>query len=997
MKRSVVILIVLFILNIGLIQAQEQTGTLVGVVSDTDGEFLPGVTVEARSPAQPGAAVDVTDELGRYRLLGLTPGTYSVTFSLSGFTTLKRERILVRLGRTFNLEVILEQATIAEEITVVGESPVVDIKKSGTTFNYGKEMITKLPSGRDFTSIIHVTTGVNDEEFGGGTMMDGSSSSENMYFVDGVDTTSMYSGDTAQRVLIEFVEEVQVKSSGYEAEHGGSMGGVVNVITRSGGNEFHGEVSGYLGGSRFQTLPSYRIHQGGLYSPFYKHLRVNPIDEVTAEYIDFPEDDWTRYELGLALGGYIFKDKLWFFANFMPRITSADRTVEFIADGQNHTTSQKETSYFLQAKLTAMFGDLRLSASYINDYYKWRGELANLDGTSALPSEYDYAKYGYDYPGQTFSLSANWIASDNLFFNLNGGHFRTNRVQLVGPTEPRVYFGRSNAFIVGEDSPLYRARGWRNYRTGYQTQKDIRERLVGNFDATLYADLGGEHVFKAGVQFVRIHHDVDNSYPYNNYVINWGLNFSSQNFGIVPTTYGFVGATDTLGLIADVQSDRWAIFLQDSWTISNRFTLNLGIRAEKEDIPSFSDLPEYQDAPIDFDFKDKIAPRIGFAWDLFGDNSTKLFGSYGLYYDVMKLGVASAFYGGFKSIYDYYDILDPDWTTWTKQTSHPDQNIPGLRYIESRNWNIPAFDTTQPDMAPYSKVEFSLGLQRKLGEDISLTVRYLHNNIRWAIEDIGILVPAGEKFFIGNPGSDWINEMYRSNGWPDCPKAKRRYHSLNVGIDKRFSNNWMAGFHYTWSYLWGNFSGLASTDEFGRQSPNTERYWDNWILHRDQNLNETTGMLPTDRPHQFKLYGSYSFDWGLTVGIYSFAMSGTPISLMASINNLQGYYPTGRFTHGRTPLFMRTDLHLEYNLTLGNRNSVQFSANVTNLFDQRISLLTHPYYNRQEVYLDDEVLLAGYDYQEEIEKAGVQLHPMFMMPYRYSPGLDVRLGVKFIF
>jgi hypothetical protein len=678
-------------------------------------------------------------------------------------------------------------------------------------------------------------------------------------------------------------------------------------------------------------------------------------------------------------------------------MTSYERTTKFIADSQEYTTSQKETSYFGQAKITAMFGGWRFSASYINDYYKYRGELAPVDGTGALPSEYDYAKYGYNYPGETIGLSANWIASDNLFFSLNGGYFRTDTKQLAGPTEPRVYFSRSNAFLVGEDSPLYRARGWRNYRTGYQTQKSIRDRLVGNFDTTLFADLSGEHVIKAGVQFVRIHHDINNSYPFNNYILYWGLNYSSSNVGIVPTTYGFVGATDTLGLIADVKSDRWALFLQDSWTISNRFTLNIGIRAEKEDIPSFSDLPEYQDAPIDFAFTDKIAPRLGFAWDIFGDNSAKLFGSYGLYYDVMKLGVASAFYGGFKSIYDYYDILDPDWIEWTKQTSHPNLDIPGLRFIESWNWNIPAFNTTQPEMEPYSKIEYSLGLQKKLGEDVSMTVRYLFNKIRWAIEDIGVLVSEGEKFFIGNPGSDWINEMYRSNGWPDCPKAKRRYHSLNVGIDKRFSNNWMAGFHYTWSYLWGNFSGLASTDEFGRQSPNTERYWDNWILHRDQNLNETTGKLPTDRPHQFKLYGSYTFDWGLTAGFYSFAMSGTPISLMAPINNLQGYYPIGRFTNGRTPFLTRTDLYLEYNLILGTRYSLQFNVNVTNLFNQRISLRTQPYYSREPVYLDDEILLAGYDYKDEIAKAGVQLSPTFMMPGWYTNGIDVRLGVKFIF
>ena len=128
--------------------AQEQTGVLIGVVTDTEGTFLPGVTVGARSPAQPGVTSDTTDELGRYRLLGLSPGTYSITFSLPGFNTLKREDIHIRLGRTFKLDVTLEQKTIEEEITVIGSSPVVDIKKSGTTFNYDKKTLSKLPKGK---------------------------------------------------------------------------------------------------------------------------------------------------------------------------------------------------------------------------------------------------------------------------------------------------------------------------------------------------------------------------------------------------------------------------------------------------------------------------------------------------------------------------------------------------------------------------------------------------------------------------------------------------------------------------------------------------------------------------------------------------------------------------------------------------------------------------------------------------------------------------------
>jgi hypothetical protein len=996
MKRLSVILTVFFILSNCFIYAQEQTGILIGVVTDTDGAFLPGVTVEARSPAQPGVAADVTDEEGEFRLLGLTPGTYSVKFSLPGFNTLKREKILVRLGRTFNLEVTLKQATLDEEITVVGESPVVDIKKSGSIVNYGKEMISKLPTGRDFTSIVNITAGVNDEAMGGGTMVDGASSSENMYFVDGIDTTSMYTGDSSQRVLMEFVEEVQVKSAGYEAEHGGAMGGVINVITRSGGNEFHGEATVYFRSDELQAPPGGISATGSsAIQPFYHYLRINPIDNETAEIVDFPEDNWTQFELGFGLGGYIIKDRLWFFVSFLPRITDTARTVEFIQDGSIYTTSRSERSYFAQAKLTAQFGGLRLSASYISDYYRWRGALPNLDGTGPLHSEYPYPEYGFNYPGHTISGRADWILSDNLFLGFNGGYYHINSHQTKEPPGPRYYFARSNIGSgASEEHPL----GWYNYRfaDGYQTIKDIQERYVANFDTTLFVDLAGEHVFKAGIQAVRLAQDINDAYAYDINNFYWGVDYISPVSGTHETEYGYLQVIDPYGLVAAAHSDRFAIFLQDSWTIANRFTLNIGVRAEKEDIPSFSDLPEYQDAPIDFGFKDKIAPRIGFAWDIFGDNSTKIFGSYGIYYDVMKLSISLFTYGGFKRWDHAYDIRTLDWRY--PETTHPDLSLaPDFVHIESLNWGIPSFDSTQPDMKPYSKVEYSFGLQRKLGEDISLTVRYLYNNILCAIEDMGILTPEGEIYFNANPGSDWVNDLYRANGWPDCPKPKRRYHGVNIGLDKRFSNNWMAGFHYTWSELWGNFSGLAASDEAGRQDPYYERSFDTWFAHRDQNMNEAIGKLATDRPHQVKLYGSYSFDWGLTVGFYSYAMSGTPQARHCAINNYGYFFPEGRFSDGRTPFLTRTDLYIEYNLKLGSENALQFNVNVSNLFNQRTSLQKWPFYNLYSIYLDDETLLAGFDYKEEVEKAGVQLDPRFMMPAWYTNGIDVRLGVKFIF
>jgi hypothetical protein len=988
MKKHLIILLAVLLLCANFAFAQEQTGEIIGKVKDTEGGPLPGVAIEARCPSHIGLAAGITDEKGRYRLIGLTPGTYSISFTLPGFQTLRREGILVRLGKTYSLEVTLSQAAIEEEVTVVGESPVVDIKKSSTAVNIGKEMFDKLPRGRDFTSVVSVTTGgVNDEPLLGGTSMDGASGSENMFFVDGVDTTDMYSGTSAQRVLFEFVEEVQVKSSGYAAEYGGSMGGVINVITRSGGNKYHGEASVYFRSDELQSPPR-------------PDLRLNPLDATQAEYITYPKDDWYQYEVGFSLGGYILKDRLWFFASFMPRYTKTSRTVNFLIDGQDHTTGQRQYSYFGQVKLTVQpFSSLRVSASFINDYYKWKGSLAQLDGTGN--PDYRYDIYGYEFPGWTASARADFIASNKLFLSLDGGYFRANRKQLVEPEGPRYYFSRSNAGIPGVDPSLVRPRRWYNYSygDGYQTKRDIKTKLTINFDGTYFFDAIGEHVVKAGVQMVRVGHDLNDAYVYDSYRLYWGMDYNSFQLGIVPTTYGYLEVMEPLGELANTHSMRWALFLQDSWTIANRLTLNFGIRMEKEDLPSYSDLPEFQEPPIKFGFKDKIAPRLGFAYDVFGDNSLKLFASFGLYYDVMKLLMAKT-YGGFKRISHYYDIKTLDWTQFT-ETTHPDTSRPGLyEHFESVNWMIPSFDYTQPDMKPYSKLEYTAGLQKQLGENLSLTVRFLHNRILWAIEDMGILSDQGLFWYNGNPGSDWINQIHwelEDPGIPPTPKAKRNYYALNIGLDKRYSNNWMAGIHYTWSYLWGNFSGLASSDEWGRTDPNLEHSFDAWFLHYDQNLKESTGKLPTDRPHQLKVYGSYTFDFGLTVGLSSLIMSGTPVSRRMLFWGTYIYYPLGRFSDGRTPLLTRTDLYLEYNLKLRGKYGLLLNANISNLFNHKISQRTYEYYNQQSTHLGDPDILAGFDYQELCAQQGVLLDPRFLKPYAYTPPIVVRLGIKFIF
>jgi hypothetical protein len=1005
MKNKLVILLAVAFVFSGMLVAQEQSGEIIGTVVLEDGSAIPGVAVEATGSNLVGKRTTVSTDQGTFRLMGLPPGEYELTFILEGFKTAKRKDVRVDIGRTYKLDIVMETGAIRQEVIVTGKSPVIDVRKSASTVNISKEVFTKLPKGRDFQSIITTSAGVNyEDEFDNGDgqaiSFDGASASENTFFVDGVDTTTLYEGTSGQDVNFDFIEEVQVKSSGYAAEYGGSMGGVISVITRSGGNEFHGQLVAYFDGSVLGYDPN-------------PSLRLNPIEDTKAEYVTYPEDDWTRFEPGFGIGGYIIKDKLWFFGSFMPKFQKTTRNGDnwpvpggtiFAGDthisGSNEFT-RKDTYYAGSLKLTGQLANnLRLSISGTLDYSKWEGELPDRGGGGNV--ELNYAINGYKDPKFTIGGSLDYTIGNNLMINVSAGFFKADHKQMVGPDGPRYYHLRSPANVPGmvDIVPLY----WANYsyEAGYQTRKQIQDKLTATMDATYYANMGGEHVLKLGAQMVRLHVDKDDAYPYDFNRFYWGDDYESPNLGTVPTTLGYIHVRDPFGTVAEVSSTRWAVYLQDSWTISDKFTLNLGIRMEKEDIPAFA---EGYDPPVKFGFGDKLAPRLGFAYDIFGDSSLKIFGSFGIYYDVMKLEMAEGSYGGFKWLSHYYDLVTVDWRTAFPETDHPQTGgLAGGQYYETLNWREVSFDTTQPDMKPYQKNEFTFGLQKTLGEDWSVSARFLHNYIVNAIEDIGVQTPTGEQYFNGNPGSAWIQQKYDEaqavGNMPMGVKASdavRKYTSVTLNLDRKFKDNWLGGFSFTWSRLWGNFAGLASSDEHGRKSPGVERYYDGWFLTYNQNGEEEFGPLMTDRPWQVKAYGAYSFDFGLTVGFNAYAMAGTPSQTEMGLNGMQGYYPLGRGNNGRTDMLWQIDIYAEYNLKLSDKYTLNFNVNVSNVTDNEIAQRIYQLYNRSQVYMDEQDIYDGFDYAAVIAEKGATLDPRYKMEYSYQNSLSARIGVKFLF
>jgi hypothetical protein len=1008
------------ILLVGTIAAQAPTGKIVGTVTDDQGAPLPGVTVEADSPNMVGTATGVTNIDGVYRLFGLPSGTYTIRYVLDGFNTVVRQDIVVRVEETITVNIDMTPGAIEEEITVVGQSPLVDVKSTTKGMTITREMFEMLPKGRNFDTLVTAVPGVNSEPYLGGLSVDGASGAENMYYMDGMDITNMDQGSRDQSAAFEFVDEVKIVASGYQAEFGGSMGGVVNVITRSGGNEFHGELIGYYSGSALEGQER-------------DTLRVNPEDTTIAEYVNYQtgegldralgKDKQNRYEVGFSLGGYILKDRLWFFGSFLPVFRDITRDVSWVPEGvapdSSHT--QNQTWWNGQFKLTAQpMKNLRLSAAGVSNFYKYRGTLPSRDG-SGNPDR-DYANQGFDYPNYSGTVTAEYSVGSNLFFSLRGGYFFKNTTNQIPPALgiPRYFFYKeapgyayaNNLMFDDIPDDLKHGNAWSNISSTelFQVNKNIRNRLALNFDTTLYMDLMGEHAWKAGVQMVRIEEDIDDT-AQNVYVfLCWDYDFTYLDTGEqVRGKYGFYavrgGDSGPYGTFANPNSFRWALYLQDSWTPSfanNKLTLNFGVRAEKEDIPSFSDLPEFDYPPIQFGFGDKIAPRLGFIYDLFGDASTKIFGSYGWYYDVMKLDMAVGSYGGFKWWSDYYTLDDYDYTKITKEN-------PGAcgTYLQTYNWREPSFDSTDPDLLPTLQTELTFGVERKIIENLSATLRIVNKHLVRTIEDVGVLTPTGESYYTANPGYGYT--LPESEGgkfadkYPACPKAKREYWGVNIALDKRFSNNWLGGFSYTWSRLWGNYSGLASSDEWGRNDPNVERYWDLWWHMWDKNLDEIVGLLNTDRPHQFKIYGSYVFPFGLTVGTVMNGMSGIPVTRELH-TGLEGYYPDGRLTDGRAPFLFFADLYAEYNLRVTDRYRVQFTVNVDNVLDVSTARRLYTRMNYTSTVLTDAERLAGWTYDNTTHTVTTNSRvltykpdPRYLMEMGFYPPISARLGIKFIF
>src|SRR5687768_14298368 len=378
-RRISLIVAALICLTSGLAGAQERFGGLTGTVTDATKGALPGATVTATNLETGAQRVVVSSADGGYRVPDLNPGRYSVTFELDTFQRHVVNDVLVLLGRTVGVDAELKIGGVAETVNVTADAAKqLDMTKVTLAHNITAEEFDRLPKARSFQGLALTAPGVNAGEIEGGIQVNGASAAENSFTVDGVAINSLIYGNSRQNTVFEYLQEVQVKTGGVDAEFGGALGGVVSAVTKSGGNSFSGETHYYYIGSGLSAGP-------------VKRLVLNPNGLTTLGYFQDGKQADNQSEFGGSLGGPIVKDRLFFFGSISPRVVRRTNEYMFSAGTEPGEINQEQTVWQGFGKVSYAANKVHANASLLMTPTRSTGRLPAYDslGTNWLTTSKD--------------------------------------------------------------------------------------------------------------------------------------------------------------------------------------------------------------------------------------------------------------------------------------------------------------------------------------------------------------------------------------------------------------------------------------------------------------------------------------------------------------------------------------------------------------------------------------------------------------------------------
>jgi hypothetical protein len=458
--------------------AQETTAGMQGTVRDPQGMVVSGAVVEVTSPSLIGSKKSATDATGYYRFANLPPGIYSITVAAKGFRTLKQTDLNLEVGKLPTIDLALQIGTSEQTVEVSSAAPIVDVTQSKVQTVVAQETIDAVPKGRSFQSLIQLAPGARVEPLeGNGYQINGASNAENTYLVEGQDTGNVQTGVSAANVPMEFIQEVQVKSGGFEAEYGGALGGVVNVIQKRGSNEWHGSVVGYYSGDKFDDSSA---NPSGTVNATLRYLRQVPgtaINYTTrvdrpSEFVSPKKDHYRIISPGFEVGGYLVKDRLWMFTSFVPQASRLRRTVNWaynppassgvsVVRGPRDFQQDTDTYYSLSRLDYLVSSKIRVYGAWQYQYSRQQGgSLPNADDAYGLsnttatapPDNYAY-KIGSVSPNVIYNTGADITLTPNLVATTRFGYFFQD-YQTRGIPEGTYYGWRNTNYSYGGISTM---------------------------------------------------------------------------------------------------------------------------------------------------------------------------------------------------------------------------------------------------------------------------------------------------------------------------------------------------------------------------------------------------------------------------------------------------------------------------------------------------------------------------------------------------------------